>query len=283
MKSLLLSLALLLPLPSLAADIVSVDGALTEIVYELGAQERLLGVDTTSLYPPAAQQLPQVGYMRALSAEGILSLKPKTVIASRDAGPEVVFEQLQAAGVTVVRVVADDSLNGVASKVRQVAAALNMPGEGEALAARIVADAEQQLALIPQAAVENAPRVLLLMGAGGRGLMAAGSGTRAQAFLAMTGAHNVFDHQGYKPVNAESVLQAAPDVVLVAQTGELDQAQLQQLLAMTPAAQQQRIHSLDAGVLLGFGPRLPLALSDALPLLYPHGHNSGHHQQHDGH
>lgn len=278
MKSLWLSLALLLPLPSLAADIVSVDGALTEIVYGLGAQERLLGVDTTSLYPPAAQQLPQVGYMRALSAEGILSLHPQTVIASRDAGPEVVFEQLQAAGVKVVRIVSDDSLQGVASKVHQVAAALNMPGEGDALAARIVADSERALAAVPAA---NAPRVLLLIGAGGRGLMAAGLGTRAQAFLDMTGAHNVFDHQGYKPVNAESVLQAAPDVVLVAQTGDVDPAQLQPLLAMTPAAQQQRIHTLDAGVLLGFGPRLPLALSEALPLLYPAADDQ--HHSHAGH
>ncbi|WP_430461485.1 heme/hemin ABC transporter substrate-binding protein [Thalassolituus sp. LLYu03] len=251
---------------SKTGSIVSVDGALTEIVYALGAEQRLLGVDTTSLYPAAAQQLPQVGYMRALSAEGILSLRPATVLASRDAGPAVVFDQLSAAGVQVVRISTDDSAAGVADKIRQVAQALDIPVQGEALATQVLADTQRVLDAIPDG---ESPRTLFLMGAGGRGLMAAGSATRAQALLSMTGAHNVLAHQGYKPVNAESALQAAPEVVLVGQTGAMATDSLQPLLAMTPAAQNARVHGLDAGLILGFGPRLPEALSAVLPLLYP--------------
>ena len=83
-----------LPVKAWAAGLVSIDGALTEIVYALGAEDRLVGVDSTSVYPEAVQSLPQVGYMRQLSAEGILSLQPDLVLATRDAGPEPVFELL---------------------------------------------------------------------------------------------------------------------------------------------------------------------------------------------
>ena len=82
-----------------ARRIVSVGGALTEIVYALEAQGELVGVDTTSLYPVVAQQLPQVGYARTLSAEGVLSLAPTQLIATEEAGPQAVLRQVRDAGV----------------------------------------------------------------------------------------------------------------------------------------------------------------------------------------
>ena len=84
-----------------ADRLVSIDGSLTEIIYALGADADLVGVDTTSTYPPAATELPDVGYMRALSAEGILSLAPDRVITTTDAGPADALSQLQAAGIEI--------------------------------------------------------------------------------------------------------------------------------------------------------------------------------------
>ncbi|MAS25337.1 MAG: hemin ABC transporter substrate-binding protein, partial [Oceanospirillaceae bacterium] len=215
MKAFLSVLLSLLILPAFAqqsdtgvtADVVSIDGALTEIIYQLGAEQRLAAVDTTSVYPEAATQLPQVGYMRQLSAEGILSVKPSLVIASRDAGPESVFEQIQAAGVRVVRIKTADSVDGVAEKIRQVADALNMSAQGDALAVQVTAQSQQVLAQLP---ADKQPATLFLLGAGGRGLMAAGQGTRADALLSLLGARNVLNYAGYKPVSAEGAVQAAP-------------------------------------------------------------------------
>lgn len=249
-----------------AADVVSIDGALTEIVYQLGAGDRLLAVDTTSVYPEAATKLPQVGYMRQLSAEGILAVQPKLVIASRDAGPEIVFEQLSAAGINVVRIKTADTIDGVAEKIQQVADALDMTAQGKKLAADITAQSHKVLASVPQ---NQQPKTLFLLGASGRGLMAAGQHTRAQAFLDLVNAANVFNHQGYKPVTAEGALQAAPDFVLVGHTGPSDNASVKEMLAMTPAALKQQIHSVDVGLVLSFGPRLPEALQQVISLLYP--------------
>jgi len=76
------------PQPIDSSRIVSIGGAVTETIYALGLESRIVGVDTTSLYPPEAlKRAPNVGYMRALSAEGILSLKPSWVIAIEGSGP----------------------------------------------------------------------------------------------------------------------------------------------------------------------------------------------------
>ncbi len=93
--------------------IVSVGGALTETIYALGAGEYLVGSDTTSYYPAAAAATPKVGYQRALSAEGILSLNPDLVILSEEAGPPAVLAQLKSAGVNMLTVTAGRTLEDV--------------------------------------------------------------------------------------------------------------------------------------------------------------------------
>ena len=107
-----------------AARVVSIGGDVTEIVYELGEEGRLVGVDQTSVWPKDAAKFPQVGYVRNLSAEGILSLKPDLILASKVAGPAAVLDQLRDAKVTVVSVTGDDNVAGVISKIDNVAKAL---------------------------------------------------------------------------------------------------------------------------------------------------------------
>jgi iron complex transport system substrate-binding protein len=256
-----------------AERVVSIDGSLTEIIYALNAQDALVAVDTTSRYPQAATELPDVGYMRQLSAEGILALSPTLVLASTDAGPDSVFEQLQQAGVKIVRVRNHYSVDGVLNKIQAVADALNKPDAGRALAGSIKQQADAALASIP--ADTAPPAALFILGAGNRGLMAAGSKTQADAMLALLNARNVMAYNGYKPVSAEAVLQAGPEVVLIANTeaaADTSQAQsaaLNTQLAMTPAFRQQRIHTLDTSLVLGFGPRIGSALEQLVTLLYP--------------
>lgn len=246
--------------------IISIDGSITEIVYALGAGEQLVAVDTTSRYPQAATALPDVGYMRRLSTEGILSMQPDVVIASQDAGPAEVFTQLQQAGVKVVRIQNQYSLDGVLTKISQVAQALEKPQEGEQLQQAVRQKTEQALATIPAGV---APKSLFILGAGNRGLMAAGKNTQAQAMLDLLSADNVMEYDGYKPVSAEGALLANPEVVLVAYTGPADPAALNASLAMTDAQKNNRIHAINTSVVLGFGPRLAEAVEQLVAVLYP--------------
>lgn len=248
--------------------IVSIDGSVTEIIYALGAEENLVAVDTTSRFPSQASTLPDVGYMRQLSTEGILSLRPTLIIASADAGPESVFEQLKAAGVTIVRTGNEYSVAGVLKKVDTVSRALNKEEKGKQLQLQIQHSVQNALSRIPEKSVP--PSALFLLGSAHRGLMAAGEHTQANAMLALVQAQNIMSYEGYKPVNPESVLSKNPDIVLIAHTdGNGNNDAVMPALMTTEAQKNNRVHNVNTSLVLGFGPRIGDAMDELVTMLYP--------------
>lgn len=266
-----------------ASRIVTVGGELTEIVYALGAGERLAGVDTTSTWPEAARQLPQVGYMRNLSAEGILSLSPTLVLATTNAGPPEVLVQLRLAGVTLVVLPAQPTAEGALLKVRAVGEALDREAEATVLARQIEEDLTQAQVRVRKLSAR--PRVLFLMGMAQGAPIAAGVDTAAQAIIELAGGVNALSgFRGYRPVSPEALAAAEIDVVLVprhaleALSGR--EGILQQPgLALTRAAREQRLVVMDGLSLLGFGPRLGQVVQDLARLLHPQAFTAG--QSHD--
>lgn len=245
--------------------LITVGGGITEVVYALGAQDQLVGTDTTSLYPAAAQATPKVGYMRQLSAEGLLALRPDALIAGTDAGPPVVLDQLRSAGVRVELVNADHSWGEVGRKVAAVGRASGREAAARELQARLDARWQAVSARV-QAARGTGPRVLFVLSHSGSP-MVSGEQTAADALIRFIGARNpLAGFKGYRPMTAEAMAQAAPDVILTTTQG-LEaiggEAKFWQRpeLALTPAFRRRAtvgalVH-LDALELLGFGPRLP--------------------------
>ena len=267
-RSLLMALLLAVGLsgPASADDrprVVSIGGAVTEIVYALEAQDRLVGVDSTSLHPAAAQELPDVGYMRRLSAEPILSLDPELVLATADAGPASALEHLRSAGVEVVDIPDAPSPAGVVDKVRAVAAALDIPERGDALANGLQRRFDRLRARLT--GVGETPRVLLFLAAGRGTPMAAGTDTAGDGIIALAHGRNaVQTFTGYKPLSREAVVAAAPDVFLTTQRtleqlGGRAQLLARPELASTAAGRAGRLLVMDGLLLLGFGPRTPQA------------------------
>lgn len=244
--------------------LVSVGGGVTEMVYALGAQGLLVGTDTTSLYPAAAQATPKVGYLRQLSAEGLLSLRPHALVAAGDAGPPVVIDQLRRAGVQVELVPADHTWEEVRRKVDAVGRAAAREAAAQALRGELDAQWQAVQARV-NARQGTRPRVLFVLSHTGSPLVS-GEGTAAHAVLTMAGARNALSgFQGYRPMTAESMAMAAPDVVLMTTQGVEalgGEARLWQRpdLALTPAYRRRERGGLlhwDALALLGFGPRHP--------------------------
>jgi iron complex transport system substrate-binding protein len=245
-----------------SSRIVTVGGALTETVFALGAGDRLVGADTTSTFPEAALALPRVGYQRALSAEGVLSLRPTVVVATPDAGPPVVLAQLRSAGVAIVTLPGEPSVEAARARIRGVAEMLGRPDQGEALVQGLDRDLERAR----QGRSAPAPRVLFVMHHGGATPVVSGTGTAAAAMISLAGGVNaVPGYRGYRPLSAESIVVAAPDVIVTttATLNTLGGAEAMLRLpgiALTPAGRARRIVSLDALYLLGFGPRTGLAV-----------------------
>lgn len=261
--------------PPSAADsrIVSVGGGVTEVVYALGFGANVVGVDTSSVYPEAATKLPQVGYQRQLSAEGILSLKPTLVLASTDAGPPAALDQLKSAGVTVVSIPADATVAGASARVRAIAQSLGVIERGEAIVQRLETDLASARSLT--ARVQSKPKVLFIYARGAGTLNVSGTATAADEMIRLAGAENaVTAYEGFKPFTAEAAVAAAADVLLLPARGLDSLGGADGLLAlpgiaMTPAGRAKRIVTMDDLYLLGFGPRTGLAVQELAHQLHP--------------
>lgn len=267
MRPLVFAFALLFAGSALAAPerIVSLGGDVTEIIFALGKGDAVAAVDLTSMYPEAATKLPKVGYVRALSAEGILAMKPDLILASGDAGPAETLEQLQNAGIPIVTLPKDHSLAGIQNKIVSVADALGVKTEGEKLAASF--DAERQDA--EKAAKAGTPvDAVYIMARSDGALIGAGKGTAADAMLAAAGLHNVLEEaNGYKPVSGESLVEAAPAIIVTGERtiqacGGLDKFKQNPALAPTPAVKGDHVLVFDDMYLLGLGPRAAKAASE---------------------
>ncbi|GAA0706053.1 ABC transporter substrate-binding protein [Dyella marensis] len=241
-----------------APRVVALGGDITETVYALDAQQSLVGVDSTSLWPAAVRELPNVGYVRQLAAEGVLALRPNLILATHDAGPPPVMAQLREAGVRIELMPATRTPEGVVAKVREIGRALGREAAADAIAHRI----ETQYAELSKAVagMKSHPRVLFLMATEGSP-KAGGRETAAASAIVLAGGTQIADgFTGYKPVSAEALVALAPDVILLMRERADEVGGVSGVLqlpgvALTPAGKARRIVFVDGQALLGFGPR----------------------------
>lgn len=256
--------------------VVALGGDITETVYALDAQQTLVGVDSTSEWPVAARQLPDVGYVRQLNAEGILALRPTAIIATHDAGPPAVIAQLRGAGVALTVVPSSRTPDGVMAKVRTIGHLLGRDAQAGQLDARLA----QTYAKLQRevASMSRHPKVVFLLSAGAGNLLAAGKDTAAHDAIALAGGDNAITaYSGYKPMSPEALVAAAPDAIVVMSERSDGVGDVAKVLAMpgvaqTPAGVQRNILFVDGQALLGFGPRnadSELALQRSLASMKP--------------
>lgn len=252
--------------------IVSIGGAVTEILFALGRGDEVVAVDSTSFYPAQARRKPNVGYMRQLSAEGVLGLAPSLVIASSESGPKSTIDILAAAAVPLVLVPERYTGAGVVDKVRRIAEAVGSGRRGDCLAGKVEANLAAMARLRERIGTRR--RVMFVLSLMNGRPMVSGTDTAAAGIIALAGADNAIrDYRGYKLVNDEAVIAAAPDVVLVMQRegAAMTAADVfaHPAFALTPAAKTGAFVSMESLYLLGFGPRTAEAARDLAAELYP--------------
>ena len=262
-----------------AQRVLAIGGAVTEIVYQLGEQDRLVGRDSTSNFPPEANELPNVGYIRALSPEGVLSVKPDLILARENNGPPEAVEVLKSTGVRWVDVPDEFTLEGIAENITIVAAELGVPEKGEALKKKVAADiakAQERLA-----SIDRKHKVMFVLALTDDKVNAAGRNTAANNIIELAGGENVLsEFSGYKQISNEAVINAAPEVIVM-MNGRSESAdhnavnsliEAHPALATTPAVKNGRIIRMDGLLLLGFGPRTGEAISELAQAFYGHEH-----------
>ena len=255
-----------------ASRIIALGGTVTEILYALGLEAAVAGVDVTSTFPARAEGKPSVGYVRALSAEGVLALGPSLILATEDAGPKEAVAVLERASVPFLVVPRAHDAAGVGDTIRFIAEAVGEPEKGAALAAAVADD----LAAVAAMHDRLPPRrkAVFVLGLSGGAPMVAGSGTGAADIFALAGIDNALSAMdGYKPASDEAVIAAAPEaIVLMAERNHAlsDEAVLAlPAFAATPAAADRRLVRESGTYLLNFGPRTAHAARDLAAAVYP--------------
>ncbi|HMP97643.1 MAG TPA: ABC transporter substrate-binding protein [Kiritimatiellia bacterium] len=274
MKLLVCMMALMTAIPGASADsprVVCLGGVVTEIVWALGAGSMVVAVDDSSIYPEDAAARPKVGYFRMISAEGVLSLRPDLIVAHEHAGPPEALSQLERAGVKLIRVTAANSIAGCLQRIREIGGAIGRPEVAEVLGKHVALN----LAAWSDTPPGPAPRVLFVFAHGAGALNVAGTDTAADEIIRLAGGRNTMTgFRGYRPLTAEAIVEADPEVVLLT-TGSLGGLggieAVWQVPGMkaTSAFTHRRVAAMDDLLLLGFGPRLPDALRELSGLLFP--------------
>jgi iron complex transport system substrate-binding protein len=249
-------------LPGTQLRIVSMNGAISEMLCDLGLEEQIVGVDVTSTYPQSLQSKPHVGHNRNISAEGVLALSPTLVLGLKSQVTPTLQAQFQQAGVKVVLLDQVFSAAGVGNMLTQVAAAVQKSDEADAL--RQAFDTKMQALKMP--ALQK--KVLFIYARGAGTMLVSGTGTSVDAMIKLAGARNaVQGFSDFKPLSAESLVVAQPDVILMFPDGLQSMGGVEGLLkvpgvAQTPAGRARKIITMDGELLTGFGLRLPEAIGE---------------------
>ena len=236
-------------------------GSLTEITYLLEQEHKLIAVDITSNYPSVAKELPSIGYVRALSAEGVLSLSPSLILGEDDMGPTSVMEQLERVGIQIEIIPEENTADGIIKKVKCVAEILGVNEDIKNEKLNELNLQANNLSILSSSNKNKSTKVMFILSMESGSPTVGGRDTSADGLIKMTGATNVMDSfEGWKPVSTEAIIEAKPDFILISERGLASFGSVEKLgqhpsLVYTPAAKNNNIIAMDGMAMLGFGPR----------------------------
>ena len=242
------------------SKIVVAGGSITEIVYFLGMEDKLVGVDITSNFPKEAKKLKSIGYLRNLSIEGILSLSPGLVLAEEDIGPPIIVNQLRKTSIDLRIIKEKNNLNGINNKIVCISKILNTSLEDN----KDYVELQKKLYRVRNLKKINSKKIkkiLLILMMRGSSPVVAGKNTSGQGFIEMIGHENSMKNlNGWKPVSSEEIIKKNPDYIIITKRAFKSFSSLDQFLSIpgissTLAAKKKNIIVKDGMSMLGFGPR----------------------------
>lgn len=234
--------------------IITLNGAITEMVCALGHQDKIVATDVTSTFP-STLKVKDLGHVRTLSIESIMALKPTLILATeKDMNPDLAAK-LKASGTKVHIFKQEFSIQGTKNLIQEVATVL---GEKNFTALQSAIDKKVKTAK----AIPSKPKVLFVYARGAGTLMVAGKNTPVDKMIALAGGQNAVNgFDDFKPLTPEALLANNPDYILffdsgLQSLGGVEGALKIEGLAKTKAGKNKNIIAMDGALLSGFGPRV---------------------------
>ena len=278
----LLALAAAIALPACGRDqsraserIVSVSKQINEFMYAIGAQGVLVARDLTSVYPPEIRNLPSVGYHRALSAEGIISMKPTLFLTDGNVGPDAVIEQLKKVGIPMLTLNPGATEDSAQMLLTELGRRFQRPQAADSVLTAWKKEMSQAAADSLRWRGDPRPRVLLMhFGQVINNYLAVNRGSPADAMIRQAGGINAVDSiGGMTRLSPELIAKARPDIIVATDVGfdRLGAAKFAALpgVALTPAGMNRRIFRIDESEIIYFGPRSPATVRKLAQWFHP--------------
>ena len=244
-----------------ASRVVIAGGSITEIFYFLGEQDRIVALDVTSNFPPEAKSLPSIGYVRALSAEGLLSMNPSIILGEDDMGPPAVIKQIRETSYDLRIIPEIRTIDGIIEKIECIASILDVTEKSDAIISKKLEPYIKKIMINRKRIAKKGIKVMLVLNMQSSSIIVAGANTSGSGFIDLIGGENIFESfEGWKPVNAEAVLELNPDYIIVPQRNVhkgLDVTSIadSELFKNTNAGKNKNFIFDDAMAITGFGPR----------------------------
>lgn len=253
--------------PPTGQRVVGVSKQINEYLYDIGAESVLVARDLTSVYPAAITRLPSVGYHRALSAEGILSMRPTLLLTDGNVGPDAVLDQVRKVGIPVEVLTPGTSIDSAQLLMTRLGERFHHERQADSVLAAWRQGMASVLADSTTMAVGARPRVLLMhFGQINNSYLAVKRGTPADRMIGWAGGVNAVDSVGgMLRLTPELIAKMAPDVIIATDVGFDRAGSVERFAAMpgvslTPAARSGRIHRVDEHDVMYFGPRTPASV-----------------------
>ena len=250
--------------------IVSIGSSITEIIYFLNSQDQIIAIDITSNFPEDAKQFPSVGYIRNLSAEGLLSTNPSIIISEDDIGPKNIIKQIQDTKTELRIIPEEQTLNGIIQKIQCVGNIIGQQQEAEEKISSEINPVINKIKEIKKEKDLSNIKIMMILSTEGNSTVVAGANTSGDSFIKMLGATNIFESiNGWKAVTAETILLKNPDYIIIPEKDLHKQSNVNtisenMILKETNAGKNNGYIIKDGMAILGYGPRTIFTLMDVL-------------------
>lgn len=256
--------------------VVCVSKQINEYLYDIHAESVLVARDLTSIYPPAIRSLPSVGYHRALSGEGIISMRPTMLLTDGNLGPDAVVTQVKKVGIPVVVMTPGSTPDSAQALMAELGRRFHHEHDADSVITAWRSAMDSVLADSARWSAGKKPRVLVMhFGQIFNDYLAVKRGTPADQIIRWAGGENAIDSVGgMMRLTPELIAKAAPDVIIATDVGfdRLGSAERFAALpgvALTPAGKAKRIYRMDETEVMYYGPRTPGVLQKVAGWLHP--------------
>lgn len=255
--------------------VVVISKQINEFIYWIGAQRQVIGHDLTSVYPPQIEKKTSVGYHRALSAEGIISLQPSLVLTDGNMGPPAVLQQLKLVGVPIKIITPGPSMEDAQNLMLELGKYFGRERKAQAVVAQWKANMAKVMQASKLWANEPKPKVIMVHFGQAENIFFAVTRGPSAKILDWAGADNVLAHHpGFSKLTPALIADAQPEVIMAnelafSKYGSAKAFATMPGVSLTPAGKNLRIYEIKQGKVMYFGPRTPAAILQLAKDFYP--------------